>query len=168
MLHLISVSPELTVSGIPHYLLLWSRRYENLCRSILFKLRQLATSGIDEGVIDSERYFNRITSVTMHLYPPQNFGAVEEGIYRSGLPSELNYRFLESLNLRTVIILSPESMDNQFASFLEDFGIGVVYIQNVSNDGFRGLSPVAEETVIDALHLLTNRINLVSARRDVV
>ena len=98
----------------------------------------------------------------MHLFPPQNYSAVEEGIYRSGLPSELNYRFLESLHLRTVIILSPESMDNQFASFLEDFQIRVVYIQNVSNDGFRGLSPVAEETVIEALHLLTNSANLVS------
>ena len=99
---------------------------------------------------------------TMHLYPPQNFGCVEDGVYRSGLPSELNYRFLESLNLRTAIVLSPESMDSQFASFLEDFKIRVVYIQNASNDGFRGLSPVAEETVIDALHLLTNRTNLVS------
>ena len=98
----------------------------------------------------------------MHLFPPQNFGAVEDGIYRSGLPSELNYRFLESLHLKTVIVLSPESMDTQFASFLEDFRIRVVYIQNVSNDGFRGLSPVAEETVIEALHLLTSKMNLVS------
>jgi tyrosine-protein phosphatase OCA1 len=99
----------------------------------------------------------------MHLFPPQNFGAVEDGIYRSGLPSELNYRFLESLNLKTVIVLSPESMSIQFSSFLEDFGICVVYIQNAANDGFRGLSPVAEETVIEALHVLTNRSYLVRA-----
>ena len=98
----------------------------------------------------------------MHLFPPQNFGAVEDGIYRSGLPTELNYRFLESLRLKTVIVLSPESMDTQFASFLEDFRIRVVYIQNVSNDGFRGLSPVAEETVIEALHILSSKSNLVS------
>jgi tyrosine-protein phosphatase OCA1 len=97
----------------------------------------------------------------MHLFPPQNFGAVEDGIYRSGLPSELNYRFLESLNLKTVIILSPESISIQFSSFLEDFGISVIYIQNDANDGFRGLSPVAEESVIEALHVLTNRSNLV-------
>ena len=99
----------------------------------------------------------------MNLYPPQNFGAVEEGIYRSGLPSELNYRFLESLQLKTVIVLSPESMDGQFSSFLEEFRIRVVYIQNATNDGFRGLSPVAEETVIEALNLLTDRSNLVSS-----
>lgn len=98
----------------------------------------------------------------MSLYPPQNFGAVEEGIYRSGLPSELNFRFLESLNLKTVIVISPESMDSQFASFLEDFCIRVVYIHNAVNDGYRGLSTVAEETVIEALHVLTNRANLVS------
>ena len=108
------------------------------------------------------RAYRSSARATMHLYPPQNFGCVEDGVYRSGLPSELNYRFLESLNLRTAIVLSPESMDPQFASFLEDFKIRVVYIQNASNDGFRGLSPVAEETVIDALHLLTNRTNLVS------
>ena len=98
----------------------------------------------------------------MHLFPPQNFGAVEEGIYRSGLPSELNYRFLESLQLRTVIVLSPESMDSLFASFLDDFRIRVIYIQNATNDGFRGLSPVTEETVIEALNVLTDRSNLVS------
>jgi hypothetical protein len=102
----------------------------------------------------------------MHFFPPQNFGAVEEGIYRSALPSELSFQFLESLNLKTVIVLSPESMDNQFASFLEDYGIRVVYIKNTANDGFRGLSPVAEETVIEALHVLTNRSNLVSFADD--
>lgn len=100
--------------------------------------------------------------LTMHLFPPQNFGAVEEGIYRSGLPSELNYRFLESLQLRTVIVLSPESMDSLFASFLDDSRIRVIYIQNATNDGFRGLSPVTEETVIEALNVLTDRSNLVS------
>jgi tyrosine-protein phosphatase OCA1 len=98
----------------------------------------------------------------MHLFPPQNFVAVEEGIYRSGLPSELNYRFLESLQLRTVIVLSPESMDSLFASFLDDFRIRVIYIQNATNDGFRGLSPVTEETVIEALNVLTDRSNPVS------
>jgi protein tyrosine/serine phosphatase len=107
---------------------------------------------------------SQIALSTMHLFPPQNFGAVEDGIYRSGLPSELNYRFLESLQLKTVIVLSPESMDGQFASFLEDFRIRVVYIQNATNDSFRGLSPVAEETVIDALNVLTDRSNLVSTQ----
>ena len=42
------------------------------------------------------------------LIPPINFGQVELDLYRSGHPTELNFPFLETLNLRTVIYLSVE------------------------------------------------------------
>ena len=52
------------------------------------------------------------------LYPPlwttasvgtrQNFGTVEEDLYRSGHPNELNFPFLERLGLKTIVYLSAE------------------------------------------------------------
>ena len=40
------------------------------------------------------------------LYPPISFSMVEEGIYRSGLPTELNFGFLKSLNLKMVVLFT--------------------------------------------------------------
>ncbi len=40
--------------------------------------------------------------------PPPNWGMVEDGLYRSGQPSELNFPFLEKLKLKTVVWLAPE------------------------------------------------------------
>ncbi len=42
--------------------------------------------------------------------PPQNFGMVEQDLYRSAQPNELNYPFLEKLHLRTVIYLAPDDL----------------------------------------------------------
>jgi len=101
----------------------------------------------------------------MPLYPPQSFGCVEDGVYRSAFPTELNFAFLESLNLKTVVILSPENVEEQFISFLKDCGIAVVFIHNAAtaDAGFRGLSAVAEETVIEALNVLTKQVRVPSA-----
>ena len=35
--------------------------------------------------------------------PPSNFSMVEENIFRSGLPSPINFPFLETLNLRSIM-----------------------------------------------------------------
>lgn len=40
--------------------------------------------------------------------PPPQFGLVEEGLVRSGQPSELNFPFLDKLGLKTVVWLAPE------------------------------------------------------------
>ncbi|EKD00700.1 hypothetical protein A1Q2_04892 [Trichosporon asahii var. asahii CBS 8904] len=42
------------------------------------------------------------------IVPPMNFGLVEDGLYRSAQPTELNFSFLEKLNLRTVIWVGAE------------------------------------------------------------
>jgi hypothetical protein len=43
---------------------------------------------------------------TKLLVPPLNFALVAEGVYRSGHPLEINYRFLENLNLKTIMLVS--------------------------------------------------------------
>jgi tyrosine-protein phosphatase OCA1 len=43
-----------------------------------------------------------------HFIPPLNFGMIEPKLYRSGQPNELNFPFLETLKLKTVLFLAPE------------------------------------------------------------
>jgi tyrosine-protein phosphatase OCA1 len=45
------------------------------------------------------------------LVPPPNFGMVEENLFRSGQPDQLNFPFLEKLSLKSVIFLAPEEPD---------------------------------------------------------
>ena len=35
--------------------------------------------------------------------PPLNFAMVEKGVYRSGFPSRINFPFLETLRLRSIM-----------------------------------------------------------------
>lgn len=42
------------------------------------------------------------------FFPPVSFSLVEEGLYRSALPNEINYPFLERLGLKTIIYLYPD------------------------------------------------------------
>jgi len=37
------------------------------------------------------------------LVPPLNFAMVDDGIFRSGFPETSNFRFLKSLNLRSIV-----------------------------------------------------------------
>ena len=37
------------------------------------------------------------------LLPPYNFNMVDTWIYRSGFPTAANFRFLEGLNLRSIV-----------------------------------------------------------------
>jgi tyrosine-protein phosphatase SIW14 len=37
------------------------------------------------------------------LVPPLNFAMVDDGIFRSGFPGAANFRFLGSLNLRSIV-----------------------------------------------------------------
>ncbi|KNC76816.1 tyrosine-protein phosphatase, partial [Sphaeroforma arctica JP610] len=46
----------------------------------------------------------------------QNFGIVEEGLYRCGQPNELNFPFMEKLKLKRVIFLAPEEPHREFTS----------------------------------------------------
>ncbi|KAJ1421390.1 protein-tyrosine phosphatase [Ochromonadaceae sp. CCMP2298] len=96
------------------------------------------------------------------LFPPVNFNAVEEGLYRSGMPFELNFEFLKTLKLRTVVVLSSHFVDEALSGFFEEQGINVVYGENAVSvsDTLRGVVlPFAEEMVIETLKVLSNKIN---------
>jgi tyrosine-protein phosphatase SIW14 len=57
------------------------------------------------------------------LVPPLNFAMVDDGIFRSGFPKASNFRFLESLNLRSIVYLCPEPYPETNIELLEKNGI---------------------------------------------
>ncbi|CAO3660008.1 unnamed protein product [Rhizopus microsporus] len=55
---------------------------------------------------------------SQHFIPPVNFGMIEEDLYRSGQPNELNFPFLEKLGLKTIAWLALEEPNQRFLILL--------------------------------------------------
>jgi len=90
--------------------------------------------------------------------PPQNYGMVEQDLYRSAQPNELNFPFLEKLHLRTVIYMTPDQLPPALIMWLEDQRINLVILGE--EVGKRSpWKPVSEETVLEGLHLLLEPAN---------
>ncbi|CAM9163826.1 unnamed protein product [Laminaria digitata] len=91
------------------------------------------------------------------FFPPVSFGLVEEGLYRSALPNEINYPFLERLGLKSIIYLYPdEEIDAQLMSFLEDQDISLIPLGEHDDKRNKSWAPVGEETVLAALERIVN------------
>uniref|UniRef100_A0A7N0VJK4 diphosphoinositol-polyphosphate diphosphatase n=1 Tax=Kalanchoe fedtschenkoi TaxID=63787 RepID=A0A7N0VJK4_KALFE len=56
--------------------------------------------------------------VAAALVPPPNFAAVEDWIYRSALPDKINFAFLETLGLRSIIYLCQEPYPEENLGFI--------------------------------------------------
>jgi tyrosine-protein phosphatase SIW14 len=118
----------------------------------------------------------------MSLFPPVNFSAVEDGLYRSGMPFEINFevssnfssmwglvvklmmgylwiQFIKTLRLKTVIVLSSTYVDDTVSKFFEENSIQVVYIENSVSDALQGVLPFAEEMVTEALTVIADKNN---------
>lgn len=50
----------------------------------------------------------RVRPSKRYYVPPMQFGLVCDGLVRCGQPTELNFPFLEKLDLKTVVWLAPE------------------------------------------------------------
>ncbi|KAJ1914480.1 tyrosine-protein phosphatase required for protection against superoxide stress (By similarity) [Mycoemilia scoparia] len=92
-----------------------------------------------------------------HYNPPINFGHVEEDLYRSGEPNELNFPFMEKLGLKCVIWLAGEEPNQGFLDFIDDQEIdfhhlGVMESNNASD-------PMTEDTILEALELILHNKN---------
>ena len=85
--------------------------------------------------------------------PPQNFGLVENDLYRAAQPNELNFPFMEKLRLRTVINLAPDELPPALLMWIEDQNINLIHL---SDDAVKRSpwKPISEETVLEGLRLL--------------
>ncbi|PIA36891.1 hypothetical protein AQUCO_03200093v1 [Aquilegia coerulea] len=55
--------------------------------------------------------------------PPLNLSMIDYGIYRSGYPDSSNFRFLQTLGLRSIVYLCPEPYSEANVEFLNSNGI---------------------------------------------
>lgn len=62
--------------------------------------------------------------------PPEMFGLVESGIYRSNALSPINFPFIKQLNLKTVLQLSPEVPIKAVSTFFQENQIEHVFRNN--------------------------------------
>lgn len=95
-----------------------------------------------------------------NLVPPANFSLVEQGLYRSALPTSRNFPFIHSLRLTTAVILTGEKPIRSVTNFFEGRGI------RVAHTGLHGWSaagmswkPVEDDVVKETLELLLHRRN---------
>ena len=72
---------------------------------------------------------------------------------RSAQPTELNFPFLEKLNLRSVVHLAPDELPPPFLAWLDDQGIRLIHLGD--DVGKRSpWKPVSEEMVLEGLSVL--------------
>ncbi|CAO3594670.1 putative tyrosine phosphatase family protein [Absidia repens] len=94
---------------------------------------------------------------SQHFIPPVNFGMIEEDLYRSGQPNELNFPFLEKLGLKNIAWLAPEEPNQRFLDFIDDQEIELHHLGVVSS--INAWDPITEEAVLEALELVLNPRN---------
>ncbi|XP_004348965.1 tyrosine phosphatase [Capsaspora owczarzaki ATCC 30864] len=93
--------------------------------------------------------------MSQNYMPPMNFGMVEEDLYRSGQPNELNFPFLEKLHLKTIVFLAAEDPSQALRNFADDHDIEVLHLGKAQASALTW-APLAEETVIEALNVVLN------------
>ncbi|CAG8809755.1 28933_t:CDS:2 [Gigaspora margarita] len=87
------------------------------------------------------------------LTPPEQFGNVEKGLYRSDMLCPPHFPFIKSLNLKTILLLSPEAPTRSVSNFLEENNIKLVPCMKVWKST-PGWQPVSEELIKDGLEMV--------------
>ncbi|KAI8832878.1 protein-tyrosine phosphatase [Chytridium lagenaria] len=90
------------------------------------------------------------------LFPPDAFGQVQKGIYRTNIPDPHSISFIRTLHLRSVLILSPEAPTRAFTSFLDEHNIKLNHLGLKCWKPNQGWRPVSEELVKEGLEFVLN------------
>ncbi|KAF9910935.1 hypothetical protein EC991_005109 [Linnemannia zychae] len=82
------------------------------------------------------------------LTPPEQFGIVEPGLYRSDTLHPSHFPFIRSLNLKTAILLTPELPSRAMSNFFEENQIRLIDLalgswKNNTNNNNNGSSDLA-------------------------
>ncbi|KAJ1980222.1 hypothetical protein H4R33_005533 [Dimargaris cristalligena] len=95
------------------------------------------------------------------LSPPDAFGTVEEGIYRSSdaITSD-HYPFLRNLRLCHIVFLSTEVPSRAIQKFAAEEKINLIHLGLKAWQANLGWKPVSEELVKEGLELILNRNNI--------
>ena len=61
------------------------------------------------------------------LVPPLRYAIVEKGVYRGSYPRPLNFPFLETLKLKTILSLTPEPLIDSVQEWCRQKGIRMIH-----------------------------------------
>lgn len=91
------------------------------------------------------------------LVPPLNFGYVEADLFRSGLPEEVNFPFMETLRLKKIIYLAPDPPSTAFLNFVKDQNIQFVHLGAIVTKNL--WEPITEDLILFGLEQILDRSN---------
>lgn len=98
------------------------------------------------------------------LVPPLRFSTVQPQLHRGGYPRQINFPFLLSLNLKTIISLTPEAItedtDKALFEFAQQRNIQLVHLECAqSGKGKKRGVPMGYSTVLEALDYMIHLEN---------
>lgn len=90
------------------------------------------------------------------LTPPLKFSVVQPDLYRGSYPREVNFPFLKSLHLKTIISLTPHPItpeyDENLSGFARENNINVIHLPcALLGKGKKRGVPLGYKTVLEAL-----------------
>lgn len=95
------------------------------------------------------------------IVPPLKFNTVQENFFRGAYPREVNYPFLQSLNLKIIISLTPKPVtpetDAELFAFAKSQNIQLIHLEceKLGKGKKRGV-PLDYPTVIEALKYIVH------------
>ncbi|KAJ8659356.1 hypothetical protein O0I10_005071 [Lichtheimia ornata] len=93
------------------------------------------------------------------LTPPEQFGIVEPGIYRSDMLQPLHFPFIKAINFKTVVMLSPEMPNRVTSNLMDECGMKLVHLGMATWKPTQPSTwrPVSEELIKEGLELILNK-----------
>lgn len=88
---------------------------------------------------------------------PENFSMVAPQIYRSSFPHVENFAFLETLKLKSILVLVPEEYPSENVEFLKENGINLFQVGMSGNK--EPFVNVSDETMTSALKIAVDPAN---------
>eukprot|EP00960_Hanusia_phi_P034674 751229-Hanusia_phi.AAC.1 len=88
------------------------------------------------------------------LKPPNAFGIVQQGLYRSNAPVDENLPFLTGLHLKTVLYLSPEVLLRSVVEFFKEKNVD---LHNLGVQAWKPdphWTPICDDFIKDALEIV--------------
>ncbi|CAO3644808.1 unnamed protein product [Mucor fragilis] len=90
------------------------------------------------------------------LSPPEQFGIVEPGIYRSDMLQQPHFSYLKQFGFKTLVMLSPELPNRVTTNFIEEGDIKLVHVGMATWKPTQPSTwrPVSEELIKEGLELI--------------
>ncbi|CEP11969.1 hypothetical protein [Parasitella parasitica] len=90
------------------------------------------------------------------LSPPEQFGIVGPGIYRSDMLQQPHFSYLKQFGFKTLVMLSPELPNRVTTNFIEEGDIKLVHVGMATWKPTQPTTwrPVSEELIKEGLELI--------------